>query len=111
MKNRKNMLLFGGVVLLACALVTFSILTPAAAQRGRGGSGTKTIKLTTGDLSRAYEIVGIVSYKTGSTSVDDVNKGLIKAAGKMGGVQYIISVRYFSHAGSIYGYGTAVKPR
>ena len=70
--------------------------------------GEKAIALTTLDVKADYEILSIITARVGSTDIDSLTKMLIKK-GEALGADYIIGVRYISHAGSLYAYGTAVK--
>lgn len=68
----------------------------------------KQVILTTTDLKEDYKILGIVTYSSGTPDIDLVNDGLRKKAQQMD-ADYVISIRYISHTGKIFGCGTAVK--
>ena len=63
--------------------------------------------LITTDLKGSYNIISLVTHRAGGTEIADVNRGLQRKAQSMG-ADHIIEVRYFSHSGYLYGYGTAV---
>lgn len=68
----------------------------------------KKIIFSTTDISQEYDIMGIVSYRTGETDIDVVNRGLLRRAKNMKAT-HVIGIRYHTYAGYFYGYGTAVK--
>lgn len=68
----------------------------------------KQVILTTTDLKGDYEILGIVTYSSGTPDINIVNEGLKKKAAQMN-ADYVVSVRYISHTGKLFGWGTAVK--
>ena len=68
------------------------------------------IILSTTDIDTPYDIIGIVSYKTGEPDVDVVNRGIMRQAARLNATN-VVGIRYFSSAGFFYGYGTAVKTK
>lgn len=68
----------------------------------------KEIVLSTVDIDENYEILGIVSVRSGEVNLSTVNENL-KAEARNLGADYVVMVRYFQYSGYIYAYGTAVK--
>ncbi|NQU73464.1 MAG: hypothetical protein HQ547_01960 [Candidatus Omnitrophica bacterium] len=91
------------LVLVGLMSMGFSISAYAKAK-----SKAKPVILTTMDVKEAYEVIGIVSYRTSGTGFDDLMKGLKKAA--MGiKADAVIGLRCVSYVDYMYAYGTAVK--
>jgi len=65
-------------------------------------------KLTTSGLDKPYEILGLVSYRS---SVLDPEKIIdeLRKKGKALKADYLIGIQFYSHAGYLYGTGTAVR--
>ncbi|MBU4488338.1 MAG: hypothetical protein KKI13_04655 [Candidatus Omnitrophica bacterium] len=72
------------------------------------GAEKKGVTLTTADLKQDYEILGLVSYRTGELNPKKINDELTKQAESMG-ADYVIGITYYNNAGYLYGSGTAVK--
>lgn len=68
----------------------------------------KEIILSTVDIDEDYEILGIVSVRSGEVNLSTINENL-KAEARNLGADHVIMVRYFQASGYIYAYGTAVK--
>lgn len=68
----------------------------------------KEIILSTVDIKEDYEILGIVSARSGDVSLSVINEKL-KEEAKNIGAEAVITVRYFDYSGYIYAYGTAVR--
>lgn len=63
---------------------------------------------TTSDSVGNYEFSRIISARTGATDPESANTELLKVANNIG-ADYVLSVRFLSHAGYLFAYGTAVK--
>ncbi len=72
------------------------------------GADKKSVILSTTDLKQDYEILGLVSYRTGELTPKTINDQLTKQAADMG-ADYVICITYYNNAGYLYGSGTAVK--
>ena len=68
----------------------------------------KSIILTTMDVPGSYEVVNLVSYRSNSTDINELIKGL-KKVGEGLGADAVIGVHCTSYADYFYAYGTAVK--
>lgn len=66
--------------------------------------------LTTAEIEKKYQIVGVVAYRSQTNDVAALNEELLKKAKAMGADE-VIQVKYFQHVDSVYGYGTAVKKK
>jgi hypothetical protein len=71
-------------------------------------SGEREVKLTTADITEPYEILGIISHRSGLIEIDSINNQLKKQAKDLG-ADYVIGIGYINYAGYLFGYGTAVK--
>ena len=94
--------LFIGGLLLVCSGYV-------AAQRGPAKA--KRVVVSTSDAKASYEVLGLVSCrsgKAGGSIVSDIEKTLAEEGANLG-ADAVVSMRFLSHAGYIYGYGTAVK--
>ena len=68
----------------------------------------KSAILTTSDSVGNYEFSKIISARAGTTDPESANAELLKVANSIG-ADYVLSVRYLSHAGYLFAYGTGVK--
>ena len=68
----------------------------------------KSAILTTSESIGNYEWTRIISARAGSTDPESANAELLKVANSIG-ADYVLSVRFLSHAGYLFAYGTAVK--
>jgi uncharacterized protein YbjQ (UPF0145 family) len=68
----------------------------------------KSSILTTSDSVGTSEFTRIISARAGSTDPESANAELLKVANSIG-ADYVLSVRFLSHAGYLFAYGTAVK--
>lgn len=68
----------------------------------------KEVILSTVDIKEDYEILGIVSVRSGEVNLLSVNEKLKEEAKNLG-ADYVVTLRYFDYGGYIYAYGTAVK--
>ncbi len=68
------------------------------------------ILMTSADLKKDYDILGLITAVTGSTDIDSLRAPMASKAESLG-ADYIIGVEFVSHAGALYGYGTAVKTK
>jgi len=91
------------IVLAGLISMVFSISAYAKTK-----SKARPVILTTTDVKQAYEVIDIVSYRTGDVAFSTIMKGLKKEA-KTLKADAVIGVRCFSYGDYIYGYGTAVK--
>ena len=66
--------------------------------------------LTTAEIEKKYQIIGVVAYRSQTNDVAALNEELLKKAKAMGADE-VIQVKYFQHVDSVYGYGTAVKKK
>lgn len=89
---------------IAIAAFLFASITPVSAQ----GKSKKGVVLSTVDIDEEYDVLGIVSSRTNGLKPEDVEKDLIKKAASMG-ADYVLGIQYYSHAGYLYGTGTAVR--
>ncbi|KPK40628.1 MAG: hypothetical protein AMJ78_06960 [Omnitrophica WOR_2 bacterium SM23_29] len=83
-----------------------SFVTPQAFAQQK--KKPKEIILSTVDIDEDYEILGIVSTRSGEISLSAINQKLKEEAKNLG-ADHVIVVRYFQYSGYIYAYGTAVK--
>lgn len=91
--------------ILITLIITFGLSYPQSfAQKKRKARP----EIITVDLKKNYKILKMVSVRSGGTELENVDRELLKEAKKIG-ADFIIGVRYFSHQGYLYGYGTAVK--
>ena len=80
-----------------------------AAQKGRVQA--KRVVVSTSDAKVSYEVMGFVSSRSGKASQSafkDIERGLVQEAAKLK-ADAVVSVRFLSHAGYIFGCGTAVR--
>ena len=103
------------IAILGIAVIVFNLFISvnlfsydAPMKKKKKDDAPKPILLTTGDLKEDYEILGLISAVTGSTDMDNLQSAMIDKARRFG-ADYVISIRFISHAGSLYCYGTAVK--
>lgn len=68
----------------------------------------KGVILSTIDIDEEYEILGIVSHRSSELDPKEIHAALVRQAEKMG-ADYVLGILYYSHAGYLYGSGTAVK--
>lgn len=70
----------------------------------------KGVILSTVDLKQdqAYEILGLVYYRSSELNPKKIHEELRKQAEDMG-ADYVIGITYYNNAGYLYGSGTAVK--
>ncbi|MFH1778529.1 MAG: hypothetical protein ABH847_00640 [Candidatus Omnitrophota bacterium] len=68
----------------------------------------KEVILSTADIDEDYEILGIVSVRSGEVNLTTINDKLKEEAKNLG-ADYVVMVRYFDYSGYIYAYGTAAK--
>ena len=104
MKNTKRMIVFLFVMGLLWAFSGY-----IAAQRGP--AKPKGVVVSTSDAKASYNVLGLVSYRSGKAGgrvVNDIEEGLAKEGAKLG-ADAVVSVRFLSYTGYLYGYGTAVK--
>lgn len=94
-------------VILAFAILV-SLLPSVFAADQKTSSKPKGIILTTVDVKESYKILGILTVRSGETSLDSINEKL-KEMAKTLGADCVIGVRYFSYSNYVYGYGTAIK--
>ncbi len=76
--------------------------------QGQQQQKKKSAILTTSDGIGNYEWIRIISARAGSTDPESANAELLKTANSIG-ADYVLSVRFLSHAGYLFAYGTAVK--
>ena len=76
--------------------------------QGQQQQKKKSAILTTSDSIGTYEWTRIISARAGSTDPESANAELLKVANSIG-ADYVLSVRFLSHAGYLFAYGTAVK--
>ncbi|MBI3008320.1 MAG: hypothetical protein HYY56_02200 [Candidatus Omnitrophica bacterium] len=76
--------------------------------QGQQQQKKKSAILTTSDGIGSYEWTKIISARAGSTDPESANAELLKTANSIG-ADYVLSVRFLSHAGYLFAYGTAVK--
>lgn len=93
------------IAILGIAVIAFNLLVSVNLF---SYDAPKPIFLTTGDLKENYEVLGLISAVTGSTDMDSLQNAMLDKARRFG-ADYVIAIRYISHAGSLYCYGTAVK--
>lgn len=91
------------IIIILCAVSLFF-----SAQTASNAAEKKGVILATTDLKQDYEILGLVSYRTGDLSPNKINDEMKKQAESMG-ADYVISIIYYNNAGYLYGSGTAVK--
>jgi hypothetical protein len=84
--------------------LVFSLLPYATGQEKR----EKEVILSTVNIDKDYEILGLVSYRSSELEPEKVNNELKKQARKMG-ADYVIGITYFTRSAYMYGVGTAVK--
>ena len=92
----------------ALVLVAVLFVLLFSAHRIVIGAEKKGVILATTDLKQDYEILGLVSYRTGELTPKAINDQLAKQAENMG-ADYVICITYYNNAGYLYGSGTAVK--
>ena len=76
--------------------------------QGQPQQKKKSAILTTSDSIGNYEFSRIISARAGTTDPESANAELLKVANSIG-ADYVLSVRFLSHAGYLFAYGTAVK--
>jgi len=76
--------------------------------QGQQQQKKKSAILTTSDSVGNYEFSKIISARAGTTDPESANAELLKVANSIG-ADYVLSVRFLSHAGYLFAYGTAVK--
>lgn len=98
------------IYFLLFAIVVFSALFIAIAPNScaEEKKKPKEVILTSTDIKEDYEILGIVSVRSGEVVLDSINEKL-KGEAKNLGADYVIGISYFNYSGYIYAYGTAVK--
>ncbi|KPK41301.1 MAG: hypothetical protein AMJ78_05830 [Omnitrophica WOR_2 bacterium SM23_29] len=99
----KRLLFFVSVFLAFVILQSFFVPQTFAEKKK-----PKEIILSTIDIDEDYELIGIVSARTGEVNIDKANVKLKEEAKRLG-ADYVIGVRYFNYGGYLYAYGTAVK--
>jgi len=93
------------VILVLAGLISIGL--PASVGAKAKSKATAVI-VTTMDVKEAYEVIGIVSYRTSSTGFNGLVDGVKKAA--MGiNADAVIGLRCVSYGDFFYAYGTAVK--
>lgn len=92
-------------VFLAFAILLSYFVPQAFAQKKKK---PKEVILSTVDIDENYEIIGIVSIRSGEVNLVSINDKLKEEAKNLH-ADYVIGVRYLDHSGYIYAYGTAVK--
>lgn len=93
--------------ILIMLLLSISMFLPATAN-AKKKKQAKSVIVTTGDIQKNYEIIGIISASITSDNLEDLERKLGKKALKLG-ANAVVSVRYLLFGGRIYAYGTAVK--
>lgn len=99
------------VRLVAIFLIGVVVMVWALSQtlvQGQQQQKKKSAVLTTSDGIGNYEWTKIISARAGSTDPESANAELLKTANSIG-ADYVLSVRFLSHAGYLFAYGTAVK--
>lgn len=91
-------------IFLAFGIMLSNFTHQALAQQKR----PKEVILSTEDIDKEYEIIEIVSVRSGELNLVSINAKLKEEAKNLG-ADYVIGVSYFNYAGYIYAYGTAVK--
>lgn len=66
-----------------------------------------SIILTTMDVEGIYEVVDIVTYRTSLTDIDELIRGIKKAAKRLK-ADAVIGLRFVNYGDFFYAYGTAV---
>ncbi len=94
------------VLVLVTLTLLFIALTPNSYAQEKKKS--KGVILTSEDIKEDYDIIGIVSARSGEVVLDNLNERLKEEAKNLG-ADYVIGIRYFDYSGYIYAYGTAVK--
>ncbi len=94
------------VSLFLAFVILQSYFTPQAFAQQK--KKPKDIILSTVDIDEDYEILGIVSVRSGDVNISAINENL-KAEARNLGADHVIMVRYFQASGYVYAYGTAVK--
>jgi len=90
-----------GQILLAVFISAF-LAAPAAAEE------KKEVILSTIRPDQNHEILGLVSYRSSKLDPEKICKELTKKASKMG-ADSVTGIRFYSHAGYLYGTGTAIR--
>jgi hypothetical protein len=67
----------------------------------------KKMVVTTLDVAGSYEVIGIVTYRTNSTDINELINGL-KSEASEAGAEAVIGVRCTGYGDFFYAYGTAV---
>lgn len=99
--------------LLGVFILTFVIIfplscLPQAIAQEKEGKEKKEIILSTVDIDKDYEILGLVYYRSNGLDLEKIHRELQRQAKQMG-ADYVVGITYFSNAGYLYGSGTAVK--
>ena len=89
-------------------LVVLSVVILSGIAYGAQKSKGKSVILTTMDVKEAYEVIGIVSYRTSATGFNVLMNGLKKAAIGIK-ADAVVGIRCVSYGDFFYAYGTAVK--
>lgn len=100
----KRLIFLVSVFLAFVILQSFFVPQIFAAEKKK----PKEIIFSTVDIDEDYELIGIVSARTGEVNIDKANVKLKEEAKRLG-ADYVIGVRYFNYGGYLYAYGTAVK--
>lgn len=90
------------LAILSCNMLILTL--PQAIAQGK----KKEVILSTVGIDRDYKILGLVYYRSSELSLSRVHKELREQAQGMG-ADCVIGITYCSHAGYLYGIGTAVK--
>lgn len=93
-------------VISAFAILFITIAPNSCAEEKK--KKPKEVILTSTDIREDYEILGIVSVRSGEVVLDSINEKLKEEAKNLG-ADYVIGINYFNYSGYIYAYGTAVK--
>ena len=89
-------------------LILVAVISLAVSGLAYSQTKAKSIILTTMDVPGPYEVVNLVSYRSNSTDINELIKGL-KKVGEGLGADAVIGVHCASYADYFYAYGTAVK--
>ena len=96
------------VIFVIGAIVMVWTLNQTLVQGQQPQQKKKSAILTTSDSVGNYEFSKIISARAGTTDPESANAELLKVANSIG-ADYVLSVRFLSHAGYLFAYGTAVK--
>ena len=91
------------IVITLIPVFLFSALPETSARDKK-----KDVILSTVDIDEAYEILGLVYYRSSELNPKKIHTELKKQAEKLG-ADYVVGIRYYDNAGYLYGSGTAVK--